>query len=69
MVNSLDLFDNFVLTISTQANEELLDLQLFVQSVIVDQTEIDNRTFPWGNSNYSSAKFYRFIFDALPEDK
>jgi hypothetical protein len=29
---------------------------------------LDVRSFPWGNQSYTSAKFYEFLFSALPED-
>jgi hypothetical protein len=68
MVRSNDPFDQLVLPISVQAHSELTEVQLIMQQVDVEQGAIDARTFPWGSAEYTSAKFYNFMFEALPSD-
>jgi hypothetical protein len=63
-----DLFESFVLPISVEANDELLQVQQIIQNISGDQTQNDTRTFVWGNS-YTSAKYYNFIFSSLPIDE
>jgi hypothetical protein len=66
MITSPDPFVHFATPISAQAFEELTDLQaIMAQTHIVPET-IDTRRFPWGSSSYTSAKFYDFMFQALP---
>jgi hypothetical protein len=63
-----DLFSALALPISSQAFEELNEVQLIVNDLNVEHTVTDTRIFPWGNNSYTSAKFYKFIFGAIPED-
>ena len=69
MVNSSDLFSRFALPLSTQAYNELMEVQAMVQDVVTDPDQTDSRTFPWGSSKYTSAKFYWFMFAATPVDR
>jgi hypothetical protein len=63
-----DLFSALALPISSQAFEELNEVQLIVNDLNVEHAVTDTWIFPRGNNSYTSAKFYKFIFGALPED-
>jgi hypothetical protein len=58
----------FALPLSVQAFEEFNDTQAWVRELQIDTSLNDTRSFCWGNNQYTSAKFYRFIFQAIPED-
>jgi hypothetical protein len=59
----------FALPLSAQAYDELQEIQNSFQTLQLNNTLLDSRTFSWGNAQYTSAKYYKFIFDAIPEDK
>jgi hypothetical protein len=65
--NSQDLFAHFALPISAQAHDELLEVQQIIQDIEHIPHVNDTRTFVWGAS-YTSAKFYKFMFAAVPCD-
>jgi hypothetical protein len=62
------MFDHFALPISVQANKELSELQLVVDNLVSTEGMLDSRSFVWGKNSYSSARFYKFLFEAIPSD-
>jgi hypothetical protein len=65
---TLDLISKFRLPLSVQAFEELQQIQLFLDGLVLDPAAADSRVFPWGNSIYTSAKYYNFVFDQVPKN-
>jgi hypothetical protein len=59
----------FALPLSTQAFEEYSNIQTIIQEVRLDASCSDSRIFCWGSSQYTSSKYYKFIFAAIPTDK
>jgi hypothetical protein len=57
--NHLDLF---ALPLSVQAFDELTTLQAITLDIQIIQNTPDTRSFCWGNSQYSSAQYYKFIY-------
>jgi hypothetical protein len=55
--------------LSAQAYDELSEMQNILQMIQINDTLLDSRTFCWGNAQYTFAKYYKFIYDAIPEDK
>jgi hypothetical protein len=66
--NSPDLITSFALPLSVQAFEELTSVRAITQDLTSDHADLDRRVFTWGNQDYTSAKYYKFVFEALPED-
>jgi hypothetical protein len=66
--NTDDLFSLFALPLSVQSFEEFRKMQTLRPEPLTNQRVPDVRVFPWGNTAYTSAKFYKFIFAAVPED-
>jgi mannosylglycoprotein endo-beta-mannosidase len=60
-----DLFD---LPLSVQAHDELLNISEVINNVQITTGTPDGRCFCWGAANFTSAKYYKFIFDGLPDD-
>jgi hypothetical protein len=58
----------FALPLSVQAFEELNEIQAWCQDFQREQSSNDARSFCWGTEQYTSAKFYKYIFGAIPED-
>ena len=69
MARSNELSTHFALPLSVQAFEEHDRIRPHLDSISQDPNEGDMRIFAWGNSNYTSANFYRFIFARAPVDK
>jgi hypothetical protein len=63
--NPEDLFD---LPISAQAHDELINITETINNIQITPDAIDSRCFCWGTSTYTSAKYYKFIFNCLPAD-
>jgi hypothetical protein len=63
-----DPFSLFALPLSTQAFHELAQLWEMIQPWTLTSSEPNVRTFAWGSKNYTSSRFYKFMFGAFPED-
>jgi hypothetical protein len=63
-----DIFDHFATPISVEAHEELMQIQQLIQDISLVDGEGDPRSFVWGSS-YTLAKFYSFLFEAVPCEK
>ena len=52
-----------------QAFQEILSLQLDIQAIPYDINNVDTWNFLWGDSNYTSRRFYQLAFKhlALPQ--
>jgi len=57
-----DISEIFNLPLSDQALSELMDLQNDVQQINFDGSSEDAWTFIWGNSQYTSNRFYKLAF-------
>jgi hypothetical protein len=57
---------HFATPILAQAFEEFTELQHIMNQTQMVSNTIDTRRFPWGSSAYTSAKFCKFMFQALP---
>jgi hypothetical protein len=68
VANSPNLFSSLDLPILVEAFEELNFVQSITQDLITEHAGLDVRSFPLGNQSYTLAKFYEFLFSALPED-
>jgi hypothetical protein len=68
MARAPDLSLMFVLPLSAQAFQELSQIHMYLQGLVSGPNDKDTRVFPWGNSTYTSAKFYNFIFAQAPTD-
>jgi hypothetical protein len=55
-------FNLFALPLSVQAFDELNEVQDLLQHTITNESSNDIRIFSWGSSQYTSAKYYNFIF-------
>ena len=58
--NTLD--SQFHLPLSEQAYQEYLGLQELIQNIQVQEDSKDSWHYMWGNSSYSSSKFYNFPY-------
>ena len=58
--NTLD--SQFHLPLSEQAYQEYLGLQELIQNIQVQEDSKDSWHYMWGNSTYSSSKFYNFPY-------
>ena len=56
--SAMDFSVHFALPLSAQAFDELLNLQLPLQTIALDDHQLDVKIFTWGTSVYTSAKFY-----------
>jgi hypothetical protein len=65
MILGTNMFDHFALPILVQANQELSELQLVVDNLVSIEGMLDSRSFVWGKNSYSSARFYKFLFEAI----
>jgi hypothetical protein len=61
-------FNLFALPLSVQAFDELNEVQDLLQHTITNESSNDTRIFSWGSPQYTSTKYYKFIFEALPKD-
>ena len=70
MASLLDLSNYFVLPLSVQAFNELEQLNEMMSTLdlSLDDTDCDIRSFPWGSAQYTSAKFYNFLFSHTIQD-
>jgi len=59
-----DLDDIFVLPLSTQAYEEMMDLQNHLVTLEYDDSTADFWTMLWG-PQYSSRRFYNHVFSGF----
>jgi len=59
-----DLDDVFFLPLSTQAHEELLQLQSYLEDIEYDGSAADVWSPIWG-AKYSSRKFYAHVFSGI----
>ena len=60
-----DLSMLFHLPLSPQAFQELVTMQLQLQMVPYDSNTSDTWSFSWGNSQYTSRRFYQLAFKHL----
>jgi hypothetical protein len=65
LMSQTSLDDIFNLPLSPQAHDEFLELQDWLQHINYDPIAVDVWTFQWGNSKYSSRKFYQLAFQQL----
>jgi hypothetical protein len=68
VVTSTDFSTSFALPLSVEAYEEFLQVTQVVQDITLDATVVDQRTFTWGTSIYTAAKYYNFVFSHLPNN-
>ena len=68
LARSDDLLSRFALPLSPEAFAELGHVESIFADHPLDVEEPDFKVFPWGNSLYTSAKFYKFLFSSLPCD-
>ena len=54
---------------SVEAFEEYQDLQQLCTDNVAISQELDSRSFVWGKTNYTSADYYRYMFDCVPKDE
>jgi hypothetical protein len=67
--NRSDTTDLFALPLSSQAFEELQQVQQIMERLTIDPSLHDSRVFVWGNDQFTSAKYYNFLFARLPQDQ
>jgi hypothetical protein len=60
--------DLFYLPFSASAHEEWVAIANTLNNIQISSDTTDSRTFCWGSTGYTSAKYYKFIFDCLPDD-
>jgi len=60
-----DLSELFNLPLSEQAVDELLSMQIDIQRVLYDVNDTDIWSFLWGDSKYTSRRFYKLAFKHL----
>jgi hypothetical protein len=65
---SPDLGSCFALPLSLEAHIELGQVQQLLAEVDISENSVDTRSFVWGTDQYTSAKFYHFLFAAVPTD-
>jgi hypothetical protein len=68
-IRSEDQFQFFALPLSVQAYEELSALLNITREIHSDPSSLDERTFYWSSTQYSSSKYYKFIFQGLPNNR
>jgi hypothetical protein len=66
--HSPDATSLFSLPLSVQAFEELEQVQQIMENLVIDPSTHDSRVFVWGSNQYTSAKYYKFLFARLPQD-
>ena len=54
----------FALPLSTEAYSEYEYSRELLNAYPLDPTKEDRRSFTWGNDRYTSARFYKFIFES-----
>jgi retron-type reverse transcriptase len=64
VLDAPDLDTLFRLPLSHEAFEELQLLQVQIQNFVIDSNTRDQWRFIWGNMQYSSARFYKFVFSS-----
>jgi hypothetical protein len=64
-----DRFNLFALPLSIEAFEELSDALTITQDLQMQPDTLHARSFCWGGTTFTSAKFYKFVFDAIPTNK
>ena len=67
-VTTDDLGSLFALPLSPQAYDEYRQLCTVTDGLVLDDSSVDVRQFVWDSQQYSSARFYKFIFQPLPKD-
>ena len=58
-----------MLPLSFEAFEEFQEFQMLCDEHIPLSLQNDSMTFFWGKDVYSSANFYKYMFQSLPKDK
>jgi hypothetical protein len=58
----------FSLPLSVEAFEELQQLNDITAGIILHDNEPDKRIFAWGSDKYTSARFYKFMFNIIPQN-
>lgn len=56
-----DQHTNYYLPLSTEAHNEYVELQQMINNVYLQDTDLDSWTYSWGQTNYSSSRYYKFI--------
>ena len=64
-----DIREIFNLPLSEQAMNELMPMQHDIQQVSYDEDSNDVSSFLWGNSQYTSSRFYKIAFKHLQVPK
>ena len=64
-----DTTEIFTLPLSEQAMNELMPMQHDIQQVSYDEDSNDVSSFLWGNSQYTSSRFYKIAFKHLQVPK
>jgi hypothetical protein len=65
---SPNLSSQFALPLSVEAYGEFIQVQELLSAITIMPETLDARRFVWGNTVYTSAKFYEFLFSAVPVD-
>jgi hypothetical protein len=60
VMNQEDLHDNFQLPLSEQAFQQYCELEMFMQSLQLNENG-DQWTYIWGSAHYSSSKAYKHL--------
>jgi hypothetical protein len=59
----------FALPLSTEAFDEHSDALRITQDLQLHSDTLDTRSFFWGRTEFTSPRFYKFIFDAISTNK
>ena len=59
----------FYLPLSQEAFSELQQLQHYLEGIPYNIDSKDQWTFIWGNSSYTSSRFYKFVFSGLQAEQ
>ena len=68
MVLAMDLSSLFALPLSVEAHDDFLQVQHILSDINIEPLQLDTRRFVWGNSEYTSSKFYHFLFSVVTPD-
>jgi hypothetical protein len=68
LAHAQDLSSKFYLPVLVQAYEELHQILSHLDALVSGPRVNDSRIFPWGNSIYTSVRYYNFVFEQAPKD-
>jgi hypothetical protein len=64
-LNNMSMEDNFHTPLSLQAAQEYETFSEIVEQMMVAREDADRWIYPWGNSKFSSSKFYSLSFTSI----